>query len=906
MKRSLVVLAAVLTALVLPTGAQADPANYGIDSVSGSLSTGQAGAHADFTDSFTLKTENFDLPALTRDVTIEIPPGLLANPGAVPKCSAAQFVSTDVEERTNVTGCPQDSQVGVTHITFANSHSGTADYIEPVFNLRPGQGEPARLGFIALKYPIVIDTELRPDYGVTAMVRGADTLATLYKTETTLWGVPADESHDSERMTPYEAAHNRGGIETDTGTRPSGLAPVPFMLNPTQCASALELSTAVDSYSEPERISTGSTFLPAPTGCSQLEFEPALSLAPTTRGASSGSGLDAQLNFPTNGFEHDVYVPDEQRRVEVTLPQGLTVNPSQAAGLGSCPRATFEVLSAKSAPTGGCPEDSKIGTVTAKSPLLEEEAQGSLYVAEPYRNPYGTLIALYMVLAVPERGVLVKLAGKVTLDPRSGQITTVFGEPPFEIPQLPVSSFHLHFREGARSPLVTPSACGVHSAVATFTAWGGHTATRHPSFVIDSGCGKRPFDPEFEGGTRSNAAASYSALGIHLVRHDVDQQLTRFSSTLPPGLVAKLAGTSECSDAAIAVAATKSGAAELAAPSCPAASHIGSLQAGAGVGPSLTYVKGELYLAGPYRGAPLSVVSITPAVAGPFDLGTVVVREALRVDPESLRVQADGRNDPVPSMVAGIPLSLRDLRLNVDRPRFALNPTNCNPLFFKAMAWGAEGGEASLKDRFQAADCSQLAFKPKLSLRLSGGTRRAGHPSLRAVLQMPGKGANIARASVALPHSEFLDQSHIRTVCTRVQFAAGHCPKGSVYGHAVARTPLLARSLRGPVYLRSSNHQLPDLVADLHGQVHVVLDGRIDSVKGGVRTTFASVPDAPVSSFVLTMQGGKRGLLENSTDICRGNHRALARFAGQNDKEHDFHPSLRANCGGTTPDEKKR
>jgi hypothetical protein len=896
MRGSMAILALVLTALALTAGAQADPANYGIESVGGSLSTEQAGAHADFTDSFTLKTENFDLPALTRDVTIELPPGLLANPNAVPKCSAAQFVSTDVEEKSNATGCPQDSQVGVTHITFANSHEGTVDYIEPVFNLRPGSGEPARLGFIALKYPIVIDTELRPDYGVTAMVRGADTLATLYKTETTLWGVPADESHNSERMTPYEAAHNRGGIETETGTRPSGLAPVPYMLNPTQCESALRLSTFVDSYSEPERISGLSTFLSPPTGCSQLEFEPDLSLVPTTGAASSGSGLEAQLNFPTNGFEHDVYVPDEQRRVEVTLPEGLTVNPSQAAGLGFCSQATFEALSANSAAADGCPGDSKIGTVTAKSPLLEEEAHGSLYVAEPYRNPYGTLIALYMVLAVPERGVLVKLAGKVTLDPHSGRITTVFGEPPFEIPQLPVSSFHLHFREGARSPLVTPRACGTYAAAATFTTWGGQTVIRRPSFVIDSGCGQRPFAPEFEGGTTSNAAASYSPLGIHLVRHDADQQLSRFSTALPPGLVAKLAGTSECPDAAIGVAATKSGAAELAHPSCPPSSRIGGLQAGAGVGSSLTYVNGELYLAGPYRGAPLSVVSITPAVAGPFDLGTVVVREALRVNPESLRVQADGRDDPIPSIVAGVPLFLRDLRLSVDRPRFALNPTNCNPLFFNATAWSAEGGEASLKDRFQAADCSRLAFRPKLSLRLSGGARRAAHPSLRAVLQMPKKGANIASASVALPHSEFLDQDHIRTICTRAQFGADNCPRASVYGHAVAKTPLLDKPLRGPVYLRSSSHKLPDLVADLRGQIHVVLAGRIDSIDGGIRTTFDSVPDAQVSSFVLAMRGGKRGLLENSTDICAKRHQVTARFIGQNNKASNFAPVLQVTC----------
>ncbi len=914
MKRFTVALLVAVAVVVGAAVAQADPANYGIDSVGASLSTSQAGAHADFTSSIVLKTENFELPALTRNVSVELPQGLLANPTATPKCSASQFVGTNVEDKSNATGCPQNSQVGVTHIIFSNEHEGTADFIEPVFNLEPRVGEPARLGFIALQYPILIDTELRSDYGVTAMVKGADTLATLYTTETTLWGVPADESHDSERMTPYESAHNRGGVETPTGTRQSGLTPTPFMFNPTRCDGSLPIRATADSYQLPEILTEGVGLLSPVTGCSLLNFKPDLTTTPSTKRASSGTGLNVKLTMPTKGLEVSTLPGEaEMRKAEVTLPEGLTINPSQADGLGACSEADFRREAASSLPGEGCPESSKIGTAVASSPLLEEEAEGALYVATPHANPFGSLIALYLVLRVPERGVIVKLAGRVEPDAKTGQLVSTFGEAPYEIPQIPVSSFELRFREGARAPLVTPRSCGVYAGTALFTSWAGQTSESHPGFEVTSGpnggsCpngGPPAFHPRFSGGTLNNNAASYSPLAMRLTREDGDQELTRFSSKLPPGLVAKLSGTSECPALAIEGARTKTGFEELASPSCPGSSKVGSLVSGAGVGGALTYVRGSLYLSGPYRGAPLSVVAIVPAVAGPFDLGTVVIREPLRINPETTEVEVDGSADPIPRMLEGIPLNVRDVRVDVDRPSFTINPTNCDPFALRATLWGsgndvfslADDLPVSLRDRFQAANCSRLSFKPKLTLKMSGGTRRGGHPSLRAVLKMPKGGANIGDASVALPHSEFLDQSNIRTICTRVQFAANSCPAAAVYGHAVAKTPLLDKPLSGPVYLRSSNHKLPDLVADLRGQINVVLDGRIDSVKGGIRTTFASVPDAPVTSFVLTMRGGNKGLLENSTNICSRQHRAKAHFGGQNDRVSDFAPVLQAGCG---------
>ena len=390
-------------------------------------------------------------------------------------------------------------------------------------------------------------------------------------------------------------------------------------------------------------------------------------------------------------------------------------------------------------------------------------------------------------------------------------------------------------------------------------------------------------------------AGAFSPLITRLKRDDDSQLLRGVTVALPPGLLGRLAGVSYCPPAAIATAAAKSGTEERANPSCPAASRVGSVDAGAGAGPSPVHVQGQVYLAGPYKGAPLSLAIVTPAVAGPFDLGTVVVRATLQVDPETAQVTV--RSDPLPTILQGIPLDLRSITVAADRAHFTLNPTNCEPKSVGGEAVSAAGLTASLSDRFQVGGCRGLDFGPRFQTRLFGGTKRSQNPRLRAVLRpRPGE-ANIARTVVTLPHSEFLDQSHIRTVCTRVQFAADQCPAGSVYGFARAFTPLLDQPLEGPVYLRSSSNKLPDLVVALRGQVNLNLVGRIDSANGGIRTTFERVPDAPVSKFVLTMRGGKRGLLVNSRDICRRHSFSRVGFEGQNGKASHIKPRLKNDCG---------
>jgi hypothetical protein len=394
---------------------------------------------------------------------------------------------------------------------------------------------------------------------------------------------------------------------------------------------------------------------------------------------------------------------------------------------------------------------------------------------------------------------------------------------------------------------------------------------------------------------------------MRLTRNDGDQDLTKFSATLPPGMIAKLAGTSECPDQSIEAAKAKSGRQEQQSPSCPASSQIGHVLGGAGVGQVLTYAEGKIYLAGPYQGAPLSVAAIVPAVAGPFDVGTIVTRQALQLDPRTGVVTADGdRSDPIPHILAGIPLKVRDVRVYVDKPNFTLTPTSCDPFQTTAQIWGGgtdvfsstDDTPHSLADRFQVANCQSLGFKPRLDLKLKGGTKRGGHPALTGTYTPRAGDANLKGLVLRLPRSAFLDQGHIRTICTRVQFAQKSCPQAAIYGHATAYTPLLDQPLSGPVYLRSSNHNLPDFVAELHGIVDVEAVARIDSKAGGIRATFSEVPDAPLSKVVVQMQGQKKGLIVNSTDLCAKAHRANLQLEAQNGKRLSARPEMRAGCGG--------
>ena len=820
-----------------------------------------------------------------RDVSVELPPGAIGNAEAMPKCS---------QENMNEFGnCPQASQVGFAHLGLI--FFGREDTTSPVYNLEAPPGMPAQFGIVIQSSITHINFSVRTesDYGVTATISRINTGAMLASSEVAIWGVPGDPSHDAERV----------------GTPPKETLPrVPLLDNPSECTSNSKTTINANTWQKPTTSLKTEPTAPGMSGCNQLDFSPTIDARPSTNIADSPAGLEFHLNIPQNQ-NPDALAEATMKEARVTLPPSLTVNPSSANGLSACSPAQIGMKT----PVGQvdahftndpntCPPAAKLGAVQVDTPLLDHPLKGDIYLATQNQNPFGSLLAMYLVVEDADSGITFKLPGKIELNPANGQLTTVF----VNNPQLPFEDLRLNFFEGAGAPLKTGVACGSFTTNSRLTPWTtpqGADATPSSSFEItrgagDSQCagseGAAPKQVSFSAGTLEPTAGIYSPFQLRLARQDGTQALTGIDTTLPKGLIAKLAGVPYCSDAALATAASKSGRDEQANPSCPSASRVGSVNVGAGAGPTPFYAQGDAYLAGPYKGAPLSLAVITPAVAGPFDLGDVVVRNALYVDPESTQVRAV--SDPLPTILQGIPLDLRSIVVNLDRASFTRNPTNCNPLDVTGSAATLPGQSTSLLDRFQVGDCGALKFGPKLSLTLKGGTKRSDHPALKAVLTARAGESNLADAAVTLPRSEFLENAHIRTVCTRVQFNADACPAKSIYGKARAFTPLLDKPLEGPVYMRSSDNKLPDLVADLRGQIRVVLVGRIDSQNRGLRNTFESIPDAPFSKFVLEMQGGNKGLLVNNRNLCKSANLATVQFDGQSGKTADSRPVVGNSC----------
>ena len=888
---------------------------------------------------------SFRAPAPPRNLHFALPPGQLGNATTAPKCSDAAFVTNTI---AGPNLCPADTVIGATLLTFSTAPRVEEHLAVPIFNLEPAPGEPARFGFEALANPVILDTHLRSgpgeDYGVTVDVPNTTELVSFLAATNVFWGAPAAASHDNARG--WGCINGEKYLHEGSTSQPcqpsNNPRPPAFLTLPTDCAAPFAPGFSGNSW--PTQAAPGgfeATPLSSPladeagdplglTACNQVPFNPEIAAEPTSDAATSPTGLNFSIGFHDEGLLNAEGVAQSQiKKAVVALPQGFTTNPSVAEGLKACSRAEYEESSLDG--SRGCTPESKVGDVLIESPLVEEKVLGSLFVARQGenpnptpQNPSGNLLTIYLVARNAKLGVLIKQALRVTPDPLTGRLTTEVDS----VPELPFSHFELSFRQGQRSPLVTPPTCGTYTVNADLYPWArpSEAVHRESSFQITQGpegqgCpsgGTPPFHPVLEAGTINNAAGTYSPFVTHITRKDSEQEITRFSIKLPPGVAGKLAGVSECSDAGIAQAKSREveggGSVEENNPSCPKNSEVGHSLVGSGVGNVLAYAPGKLYLAGPYHGSNISLVSITAAKVGPFDLGTVVVRFALKIDPETAEVSVDGAtSDPIPHIVDGIPVHLRDIRAYVDRPNFTYNPTSCAKKSTASTILGSGLNFASSADDqpvtvtspFQAADCASLGFKPKLALSLKGGTKRGKTPAFKAVLTYPKKGAyaNVAKSVVTLPHSEFLEQAHIGTVCTRVQFKEGttpgeKCPKASIYGKARAVTPILDEPLEGPVYLRSSSHNLPDLVAALHNkQVDIALDGRIDSVKNGrIRNTFEAVPDAPVSKFVLEMKGGKKGLLVNSTNLCARKNRAISEFTGQNGKLYNTNPVLSAKC----------
>jgi hypothetical protein len=756
-------------------------------------------------------------------------------------------------------------------------------------------------------------------------------------TDVTIWGDPEASIHDSLRgdhiFNPSGGCLNdiQYQIPATDEVEPSGptgeLCPAtlsrrPFLSNPTQCTTPVAIGLSIDSWEDPGNFLTYLGETQTLEACDQLEFEPTIGAKPTTDLGDSPSGLEVDLHIPQNA-DPDGLATAHLRDTRLTLPEGLVVNPSSANGLAACSPAeiglTTPVGDARahfSAAPAACPDASKLGTVEVDTPLIGHLLPGVVYLAAQGQNPFGSLLAIYITVEDPETGIIVKIPARLEADPASGRLLTVATESP----QLPFEDLHLSLFKGTGAPLRTPVGCGTFSTTTDLTPWSspqGADAFPADSFSIDHGAGggpcvsseaQAPAALSFRAGTVDPIAGAYSPFVLHLARADGTQQLTAIDTTLPPGLTGRLAGTTTCTEAALTAAASRSGREELAAPSCPASSRLGGIEVATGAGPTPYHADGNVYLAGPYRGAPISLAIITPALAGPFDLGNVIVRTALHVDPLTARIHAV--SDPLPHILRGIPLDIRSIALSLDRPSFTRNPTSCDPMAIGGSAATLPGQSLTLASRFQVGDCAKLAFRPKLNLRLKGPVTRTANPRLIATLRAKPGEANISRAQVKLPRSALLDNSHIRGVCTRVQYAAGGgggegCPQNSVYGFAKATTPLLDKPLSGPVYLRSSSHTLPDLVASLDGQIHVDLVGKTDSVKGALRNTFEGVPDAPVSRFHLELFGGKRGLIEIGSGFC-AHPRASVHLDAHSGKIDDTEPVVASTCSKSAPHHGRR
>jgi hypothetical protein len=847
---------------------------------------------------------------LLKDVIAELPPGLVGNPQAIPICPIPTFLDPTAFAR----GCPEESQVGVITVFGQGSTIPGAEeeepipYHAPLYNLKPPKGVAGLLGFQVLDLPFYIDAGVRTgeDYGITAGSKGAPPTIQTSGITVDIWGVPADPSHDALRAGCLDI----GGHILASCSRPSDEAadPKAFFSLPTSCIGPIEYGLTVRSWEGGEAhatfLSHDDTGPIGNTGCGALEFSPTLEARPTTNLADAPTGLEVDLHIPQETIDDpNGTVQAHLRDATVTLPAGLTINASGANGQDACSAAQIDL---KGPGAANCPDASKLGTVEVLTPLLDHPVDGAVYLAKPYENPFDSLLAIYIAVDDPETGVVVKLAGEVEPDPLTGRLSTTFTDNP----QLPFSDFRLRFFAGARAPLKTPSVCGTYTTTSSLTPWSapesGPPATPSDTWQITQGQGggcatsesALPHTPGFDAGTVSPIAAHHSPFVLNLRREDGSQRFSTIDLEPPPGLLGKLAGTTRCSEAALAAAAAKPGNEEKASPSCPASSHVGSVVAAAGAGPAPYYAPGEAYLAGPYKGAPLSLAIVTPATAGPFDLGTIVVRTALRVNPVTAQISAV--SDPLPRILAGIPLDVRSVQVKLDRPNFILNPTSCDPMAVKGQVLSTLSQVAPLQNRFQLAECTRLGFKPKMTMRLKGGTKRGGHPSLIVTLAPRPGDANIASVSVALPRSEFLDQGHIGTVCTRVQWAADACPAASVYGKVSVQTPLLDVPLTGNVYLRSSDNLLPDLVPDLRGPADLPIRfesaGRTDSVRGGLRNTFDFVPDAPFTKLVVQLMGGNKGLLVNSRDICAKAYRATVKYGAHNGFTYTDNPPLKAKC----------
>jgi hypothetical protein len=861
-------------------------ATFGLDSVSatainrdGSVDLRAGSRPYEYKLSFSMNHNSAgNVEGTLRDLIVELPPGLIGNPQAVPRCSGADFEGL-------FPSCPGNTQIGLVEMKA----EGLPVVFSSVYNLTPPLGVAARIGTSLFAINSLQEASLRTgDYGLSISDVTLPTDIRIQSVTETIWGTPPDPTHDAQRECRGPERELVVGCASD-------IEPAPFLTLPTSCTGPLATTVAVDSLEEPDvfhaetvdSLDDGGN--PAGLdGCEQPPFSPTLTARPETTVSDSPTGLHISIHTPQNDDPAQLASANLKDAV-LTLPRGMALNPSMADGLQACLPAEIDLQGPAPA---RCPDAAKIGTVQIDIPLLDHPVSGAVYLAKQEDNPFEALLAFYIAVDDPISGVIVKLAGKIEPDPVTGQLTASFPNSP----QLPFEDLQIDLRGGARAALTTPSTCGDFTTTSDLTPWTtpeGSDAFPSGRFQIDAAAngGACVFDeaqesnaPSFAAGTTNPLAGDYSPLVLKLSRENGSQRLAALDVTLPPGLTGKLAGVQRCPDAQIAVAVARGnpgeGAVESSSPSCPEASEVGSVIIGAGSG-SLLYVPGHAYLAGPYKGAPFSLAITAPVVVGPLDLGTVVVRSALYVNPDTAQVTLE--SDPIPAILQGIPLDMRSVEITIGRPEFTLNPTSCEAMSVNGRAVSTLSQASSLSERFQVAGCRGLAFRPSFSAssRGNGGFNQSTGASLTVKIaskQGPSSDpasageANLAKLDVSLPLALSSRLTTLQRACTERQFATNPagCPAASSVGTAVAHTPILKVPLSGPAYLVShGGATFPDLDILLQGEgVTIDLLGSTQIKRGITYLRFDHVPDAPISSFELNLPEGPFSALAATRSLC--------------------------------------
>jgi hypothetical protein len=892
--------ALALMGVTAALGTSSASATAEVKSFSLDRSTAQAGGHPDVNIhvGFRVRLDDPTSPpgappgcecSDPRRVAFNFPTGFIGNPHAIPKCTLADL---------GLFKCPPGSQVGATKALFGQQH---------LYNMETRPGEP---GLLASQLPLLsapIFTVLRgrtdSDYGLTAETPDIPHIFPLIDLEINVWGVPTDPIHDIYRapLGQQEGCGNEYPESCFASPTPAASPPFPYLQNPTSCEGPVTAS--VDSTYYNHEAAHAEYGWDGTMNCDLLQFNPSLSADPTTAQADSPSGIDINVKVPQTQSP-TVPSASQVRSIRMTLPEGFSVNPNAADGKAVCSDAETAIGTLGPAQ---CPETSKVGTLNIDSSALPAPIPGAMYLGEPKPGERYRLI-----LAASGFETHVKLAGKVSLNPQTGRIEVLFDE----LPQSPLQEFDLHIFGAERGLLATPERCGTYTLQAEFEPWAQILGSQSSStsFTVHAGpdggpcpSGSRGLDPTLIAGSSDNTAGTVSPFALKVDREDGDQNLSGLKVITPPGFLASLKSLSYCPESALSTLSSSNyaGVREQQSPACPASSLVGTAMTQAGAGSRPLNAPGKVYLAGPYKGAPVSLLVVIPAVSGPYDLGVIAVRAATHVDPTTTQITTV--SDPLPQIIEGIPLRTRQILVDLNRPNFTRNPTNCDPFSVATEIFGDEGATAKPSAFYQVANCAVLPFAPKLAIKLTGSTKVTGNPALRASLQATSGESNLAKTTVTMPKSLQLDNAHIGNLCTRVQFAADACPANSVIGSAEAKTPLLDGPLEGNVYLRSSNNELPDLVADLKGQIDIELVARIDTAKsGGLRATFESLPDAPVTSFHLNLLGASKGLLTNNTNLCEAKPKATIAMLGQNGIVTRSRTKLQIACGARKSKKPKR